>query len=379
MTVNLKKLPDPIFITDREPFLRTIHSFLKEDKLAVDTEANSLHAYQEQVCLIQLSTVEKDYIVDPFALDDLSALGEVFFDPAVEKIFHASEYDLNILYDDFGFEFQNLFDTMLAARILGRKKLGLDSLLEEFAGVQSNKKYQRADWGQRPLTGDMLRYAQKDTHYLIKIRNALAEELRDSGRWAIAQEDFSLACKVHTRPKKEKLPPCWRIHGSQDLSPQEAAILEELCAFRDRVARQKDQPLFKILGNKTLLALAESAPKSKQTFESLPVTQNTNVKRYKEALWKAIQKGWEASPLLPPERERPDRDTLDRLHALKNWRKKKAREVGLNSAVILPRFLVAEIAKENPKTRAELGEILSDVPLRFEHYWKELLAVLSHY
>jgi ribonuclease D len=379
MTVNLKKLPDPIFITDREPFLRTIHSFLKEDKLAVDTEANSLHAYQEQVCLIQLSTVEKDYIVDPFALDDLSALGEVFFDPAVEKIFHASEYDLNILYDDFGFEFQNLFDTMLAARILGRKKLGLDSLLEEFAGVQSNKKYQRADWGQRPLTGDMLRYAQKDTHYLIKIRNALAEELRDSGRWAIAQEDFSLACKVHTRPKKEKLPPCWRIHGSQDLSPQEAAILEELCAFRDRVARQKDQPLFKILGNKTLLALAESAPKSKQTFESLPVTQNTNVKRYKEALWKAIQKGWEASPLLPPERERPDRDTLDRLHALKNWRKKKAREVGLNSAVILPRFLVAEIAKKNPKTRAELGEILSDVPLRFEHYWKELLAVLSHY
>lgn len=379
MTVNLKKLPDPIFITDREPFLRTIHSFLKEDKLAVDTEANSLHAYQEQVCLIQLSTVEKDYIVDPFALDDLSALGEVFFDPAVEKIFHASEYDLNILYDDFGFEFQNLFDTMLAARILGRKKLGLDSLLEEFAGVQSNKKYQRANWGQRPLTDDMLRYAQKDTHYLIKIRDALAEELRESGRWAIAQEDFSLACKVHRRPKKEKLPPCWRIHGSQDLSPQKAAILENLCAFRDRVARQKDQPLFKILGNKTLLALAESAPKSKQTFESLPVTQNTNVKRYKEALWEAIQKGWEASPLLPPERERPDRDTLDRLHALKNWRKKKAREVGLNSAVILPRFLVAEIAKENPKTRAELGEILSDVPLRFEHYWKELLTVLSHY
>lgn len=376
--MNTTPLPDPIYITDRDAFNPMVDSLLQVEKLAVDTEANSLYAYQERVCLIQLSTPDLDYIVDPLTLDDLDPLGEIFNDPAVEKIFHASEFDLLILHADLGFQFQNLFDTMLAARILGWKKLGLDSLLEDIAGVQTNKKYQRADWGQRPLPKEMLRYAQKDTHYLIQIRDALAEQLRQSGRWPIAQEDFARACRVHTRPQKEKLPPCWQIHGSQDLSPRKAAILEKLCQYRDRVARKEDQPLFKILGNKTLLALADAAPRTQQDFESLALLSQPQVQRHKHGLWQAIQAGWNATPLLPPERERPDDDYLNRLHHLKAWRKGKARQVGVNSAVILPRYLLAAVADQNPSTKEELEEILAEVPLRFAHYGDEILAALSH-
>lgn len=370
-------LPPPIPISDTKSLKRACESFHQADKLAVDTEANSLYAYQTQVCLIQCSTADEDFLIDPLSLDNLDPLGGVFGDPEVEKVFHASEFDINILYDAFGFQFQNLFDTMLAARILGRKSLGLDSLLEEIAGVQSNKRYQRADWGQRPLPEGMIRYAQKDTHYLIEIRNVLAEELRRAGRWDIAQEDFNRACHAYRRPEKDKLPPCWRISGAQDLSPQKAAILEKLCRFRDQVAQEKDQPLFKILNNQTLLALAQAAPPSRRAFDSLPLAGHPQVQRFQDGLWQAIQEGRRADPLHPPQKDRPDDDTLDRLQALKGWRKRKARQVGVNSAVILPRYLVAAVAEANPQTLQELEKILEDVPLRFQHYGEEILATLA--
>ena len=165
MSSQIKSLPAPKFINQQSVFEELMQRLAREKTLAVDTEANSLYAYQEQVCLIQISTNTDDYIIDPLPLNDLTPLGDIFKDPGVEKIFHASEYDILIMNDDFEFEFRNLFDTMLAAQILGREKLGLDALLEEFIGIKVNKKYQRANWGKRPLTDDMLRYAQMDTHY----------------------------------------------------------------------------------------------------------------------------------------------------------------------------------------------------------------------
>ena len=143
------------------------------------------------------------------------------------------------------------------------------------------------------------------------------------------------------------------------------------------MAREKDQPLFKILSNKTLLALAEAAPRSRQAFASLPITQTPQVRRYQEGLWQAIQEGHQANPLIPPQRQHPGEAYLDRLHALKNWRKTKAREVGVNSAVILPRYLVAAVAEKNPQTLDKLEEILQAVPLRFSHYGEEILATIS--
>jgi len=147
----IEKLPAPVLITRQAALQRLADTLRGEKIIAVDTESNSLYAYQEQVCLIQFTARGIDYLVDPLALDDLSPLAPVFSDPAIEKVFHAAEYDLICLKRDFGYTFNNLFDTMVAARILGRELYGLGAILEEEFGVQVDKRYQRANWGQRPL------------------------------------------------------------------------------------------------------------------------------------------------------------------------------------------------------------------------------------
>jgi len=348
-----------------------------EKMLAIDTEANSLFAYREQVCLIQISTEKHDYIIDPLPLNNLASLGRIFQDPAVEKIFHASEYDILILHDDFRFEFRNLFDTMLAAQILGRKKLGLDALMEEIVGIQVNKKYQRSNWGQRPLTDDMLRYAQMDTHYLIKIRHALARELEENKLGAIAKEDFHRACKVHRQPKEENPASCWRINGARKLTPQQAAVLSKLCEYRENFAQKRDLPVFKVLGAKSLLRLAEETPTSVDQLLRLDVPGGKSISRHAEGLVKAIQDGLASRPEHPPRRERLDDSYLAREKALKDWRKTKARRMNVNSAVVLPREILYSLISENPKNREELARVLKDVPWRLERFGDDILSILT--
>jgi len=160
-------MPKPTFINQPAALEALAETLLGETCIAVDTESNSLYAYREQVCLIQFSTRQRDMLVDPLALDDLSALREVFSSEGIEKVFHAAEYDLICLRRDFGFEFSNIFDTMVAGRILGRDEVGLGAMLLREFNVQVDKRHQRANWGQRPLPEHLLNYAQYDTHYLI--------------------------------------------------------------------------------------------------------------------------------------------------------------------------------------------------------------------
>ena len=142
----------------------------------MDTESNSLYAYQEQVCLIQFSTRDKDYLIDTLALEDLSILGPIFHSDKILKVFHAAEYDLICLFRDYGFRFDYLFDTMVAARILGLPQIGYGPLLDQYFDIKMNKKYQRANWGKRPLNPEMLEYARQDSHYLIALQELLRAE-----------------------------------------------------------------------------------------------------------------------------------------------------------------------------------------------------------
>jgi len=377
MSSHTNHLPAPEFINEQPVFEELMQRLQNEKILAIDTEANSLFAYQEQVCLIQISTSSADYIIDPLALVDLASLGRIFKNPNIEKVFHASEYDILIMYDDFKFEFRNLFDTMLAAQILGREKLGLDTLMEKIVGIKVNKKYQRADWGKRPLSDDMLHYAQMDTHYLIKIRQVLAEELEEQGLTSIASEDFKLACQVHRQPKEKDISSCWRINGARKLSPQKAAVLARLCEYREDVAKKRNLPLFKVLSAKTLLLLAEESPTSVSQLLSLNIPGGKAIKRHAEGLVGAIQSGLVSKPELPPRRERLDDSYLAREKALRDWRKIKARKMNVNSAVVLPREIMYNLISRNPKTRAELSSVLKDVPWRLEKFGDEILSVLT--
>lgn len=370
-------LPDPIFVADQANLERMIKKLAQEAMLAVDTEANSLHAYQEQVCLIQISTIDADYLIDPLALENIAPLGEIFQNPAIEKIFHASEYDVIMLDKDLELQFANIFDTMVAARILGRKKMGLDTLLDELLGVQVSKGYQKADWGKRPLPNKMLRYAQVDTHYLIDLRNVLASQLKQKDRWEIAQEDFTRTCQAHERPSRHKLSPRWRGNGPQNLSPREAAVYKKLCEYRDKIAKKQDKPLFKVFSRQILVTLAEASPTSQREIQNIKGVPHWVVKRYGVGLLECIQEGLRAEPYFIATPQRPSRTYLARVQALKQWRKEKAREMGVNSAVILPRYLLEATAKENPRTKDALEQILEEIPWRVNLYGEEILEVLK--
>ena len=162
--MDISSLSKPVLITRPDALIQLANQLANEPILAVDTESNSLYAFQEQVCLIQFSTPQDDFLVDPLALDDLSPLAGLFADPKIEKIFHAAEYDLITLKRDYHFDFENLFDTMIAARILGWEKIGLGSILKSEFDVELNKRYQRANWGKRPIPSEMVNYARLDTH-----------------------------------------------------------------------------------------------------------------------------------------------------------------------------------------------------------------------
>jgi len=350
--------------------------------VAVDTESNSLYAYRERVCLIQFSTDQEDFLVDPLALQDLSAIGPLFEDREIEKIFHAAEYDLLCLRRDFGFEVRNLFDTMIAARILGRSEIGLGALLEAEFGVHLNKRYQRANWGQRPLPDDLLDYARLDTHYLIALKERLKADLERRNLIALAQEDFqrlanSTLDESVSEPIAERPLDCWRISGVRDLSPQQAAVLQELCKYREEVARQLDRPRFKVMNDQTLLAIAAEIPNTLEALGHLPGMSGGQVRRHGRQLLQAVKRGLEAPPVYPIKHARPEAAYSERLEALRTWRKKAGLQMKVPSDVVLPKDLMGELAQAAPHSRAELEQAMQSAPWRLEHFGEAILKTLN--
>lgn len=373
-----RSLPEPIWVSRARELHELAAQLRREPIIAVDTESNSLYAYREQVCLIQFSTREEDYLVDPLALKDLSALGPVFANPKIEKVFHAAEYDLLCLKRDFDFEISNLFDTMIAARVLGRQAVGLGSLLEEEFGIHLNKRYQRANWGRRPLPVEMLNYARLDTRYLIPLRDRLVADLRGSRLMPLAQEDFRRMTVIDGSLPGENMGDAdpWRISGSVYLSPQQAAVLKELCYYRDQVASRIDRPLFKVISDKTLLAIAEQGPSDLRELGTIKGMSKKQVQRHGEKILRAVERGKQSPPIYPPRRTKPSEAYIRRLERLRDWRKQTARQLGVESDVVLPRDLMEELAKRKPRTQAELDEVLKATPWRRENYGAQILDVI---
>lgn len=355
-----------------------LEDLLAHPIVAVDTESNSLHAYREQVCLIQFSTPESDYVVDPLALPDLSSLGEFFANPAIEKVFHAAEYDLICLKRDFEYTFNNLFDTMLASRILGRASVGLAAMLEEEFNLTLDKHYQRANWALRPLTPAMLAYARQDTRYLIPLRDRLKAALGTNGRWDLAMEDFRRMCAVCATPPDDERDPFWRITGAQDLEPQQLAVLHELHHFRDEQAKLLNRPHFKVLSNQALLEVAQTCPRFIQELHLLPNMSEYQVRKFGRGMLEAVRRGLASPPLVRPYSPRMDEQVANRMEALRNWRKRAGQVMGVESDVILPRDVLSQIANVNPKALQDLAPIMAEIPWRLEHFGPDILKALQH-
>jgi ribonuclease D len=367
----------PVLINTFTEMVKIISDLEGCSSISVDTESNSLYVYREQVCLLQISTPDADYLIDTLAVKDISPLAGIFANPKLEKIFHASEYDVICLKRDFGFEFANLFDTMIAARILGEKAIGLASLLKSRLGLELDKKYQRANWGIRPLPKAMLEYASQDSHYLFQLRDILEQELKDKNLLDLAHEDFRLACQVPAHTANPNQNSCWKVAGAAPITPQEAAILHEICAYREKEASRINLPPFKVLSNEIMVHLAQAHPVSIDEVAAVKGMSEKLVNRHGSALLAAVQRGETAPPIRRPKKARPDEQFLNRFNALREWRKIKGRELKVESDVVLPRDYVEIIASGNPTTLTDLAVFMKDIPYRSNHFGREILKVLK--
>jgi ribonuclease D len=370
-------LTAPILIETPTALKNLAEILSRESRLAVDTEANSLHAYQEQVCLIQFSTPSTDYLVDPLALDDLTYLAPIFSDPKIEIVFHAAEYDVLGLQRDFDFSFSNIFDTMLAARTLGYKQVGLGSLLSEKFGIDVDKRNQKADWGQRPLTPSLIDYARLDTHYLIELRDMLENELHEKDRWELASEDFQRSCFVNNNNSHRPVRAGWeRIDGRQDLSPRQQTVLRELCLSREKNAARLNRPLFKVMDDRLLLKIALSESRNMDQLATAGLSER-QIQRFGRSMLEAVDRGLNAPIVHATETERMPEAVLSRLQKLKVWRKQKAEQMGVESDVILPKVYMSALAEKNPHSPEAMEIILNSSPWRMENFGYELMQTLG--
>ena len=359
-------LPAPIIIDDDRALARLVSQLARQPVIALDTEANSLYAYQERLCLLQVSTRSKDYLIDPLAEIDLSLMAPILADPCVQKILHGAEYDVLLLKRSHPFEFTGLFDTMVAATSLGIPSPGLASMLKSLVGVQINKKYQRSDWGKRPLSQGQLDYARCDTRYLLELAQHLRTRLYEAG--SPHMEEVAAECRrVEALVPEERVfdPNEYaRIKGVQKLDLLGCRVLRELNVMRHRLARKRDRPLFKILGNEMLLALARARPKTTSKLHKSRVISVKLADRYGEEIVATVLQAIEQGPLhVEPVAERSIEDylTFDQRNlydSLRRWRKETATRRKTDAFLILTKDAMMKLSKMRPLPRS-LGQLCS--------------------
>lgn len=337
-----------IWIDKQQPLESAMERIAKQPQIAVDTEADSLHSYFDKVCLVQITADGDDFVVDPLSGISLAHFGEVLANPAITKILHGADYDLRIMNRDFGFTISNLVDTSVAAQLLGYDAFGLGALLERHFGVKVNKAHQRADWAMRPLTPEMLEYAALDTHYLVALAAKLREELEALGRWDWALEEFSRLEAVRFKENGDAEP--WRkMKNLGTLDRRSLAIVRELHAWRDGLARKADRPPFKILGNDQILETAKAKPATIQELAKVKGMPRFHVDRNGKQLLAVVRKAMEIPDEELPEKNdtKPwirDREIETRIDRMKKVRDRAAKELKIDPAVLAPRHVLAAIA-----------------------------------
>jgi ribonuclease D len=253
--------------------------------------------------------------------------------------------------------------------------VGLDSILEEKLGIKLDKKYQKADWGQRPLSNEMLNYARLDTHHLLGLRDRLQTELKSQGRWELAQEEFNRLALGNGNGKAE-IPAWQRVKGTQKFSEQQLAILQELCNWRETQARRMNRPPFKVIDNKRLITITQSLPLNQEDLGMLGLTER-QIKMFGREILQAVKLG-KRTPVIHRQRpSRPNQAFLDRLNILSEWRKKTGLRIGVESDLILPKNWMHSIAEKNPMDLADLARLMPLSPWRLDHFGHEILDALA--
>ena len=327
----------------------------RERSIAVDTESNSRHRYPERVCLVQVATNNKVYLIDTLAVDDMQPIGEVLADERVVKVIQGAEYDIQCVDREWGFRIRNLFDTSLAARFVGMKQFGLSALTEALLGVHIPKdgRIQKSDWSHRPLSQQGLDYAAADVSYLLDIQEALESRLQTLARSPWVSEECARLEEIrYVAPDPETA--FLSLKGSRKLDGHGKAILKRLFMLREAEARRRNRPPYYVLPHETLIHLA-SNPAADLT--QLPSLRRQADSRFGRLLLAALHRGLADPPISDPVHYRVQPATsieIERLQILKKWRLNLAEQLSIDPALIWPMASLERFAKAPSTLGAEL-------------------------
>jgi len=320
--------------------------------LALDTEADSLHSYFHKTCLVQVTADNRNFVIDPLAMDssDLGPLWQVVGDPEVPVLMHGSDYDIRVLDRDYDTRIRGLVDTQAMAQVLGEPKTGLAALLEIEEGVVLDKRHQRADWGKRPLTSSQVAYAAADTAFLWSLATKLRARLKELGRWDWAQEEFRKLEQVRHSPVEPNPLAFERVKGVRPLRGQDRDRAFSLYEWREAEAQKLDVPPFKVLGAKTLVTLAENPPKTASDLAKVAGIGPRFVRRWGGEVMKLI-----TQPDRAPEWKRGPRQqetapvVLRRMKRLAAVRDEVAAELALEPGLVCPKSCALAVASHEPR------------------------------
>jgi ribonuclease D len=322
--------------------------------VAVDTEADSLHAYPEKVCLIQISTAAGDELVDPLSAIDLDPLLDAL--GGHELIMHGADYDLRLLEKHHQFIPASIFDTMFAARLIGERHFGYSALVEKFLGVKLEKGPQKANWALRPLTERMAHYAHNDTHFLKPLSDKLKSELQQKGRLAWHQEVCARLIVECTQPRPDDSDSVWRVKGSHLLGRPALAVLRELWRWRESEALTANRPPFFILSHEVLVNIAAAAATQRPVETLLPRHVS---ERRRGGIARAIAIGSELSADQYPEIPRrvslrPSAAEHRRFLELQGRRDTRGQALGIDPTLIASRATLSDLARNWDKHAGDL-------------------------
>ena len=351
--------------------------------IGIDVEADSLHHYTEKVCLIQLTAFRGgSCLIDPLAVRDLSALAPVLADPSVLKVVHGGDNDVTSMRRDFGVSFRTMFDTAIAARLLGDREVGLQALVRNELGIEVSKGSQKDDWSRRPLTAKQEAYALGDVAHLMPLAARLTDRLAAAGRTEWAREEFAALASLPPAVKRTGPDEFRRIKGSAKLSRRQQAVLREIYVWREERAAAADRPPFKIVGPEVLLALAERSPSI--TIEDVEdaLARYPRQRDEVEVVFEAIERALEL-----PEAELPARNAGEqtrvsaavqrRVNALRAWRDEQARASQLDPAIVISQRVIERLALANPRTVDELAAVDGLRQWRVAEWGPALLAACA--
>ena len=373
-------MPPIIRSTDDPAFRQLLGEAEGARAIVIDTESDSLYHFHQKVCLIQVATEAKSsYLIDPLEGFPVEALRGLFEDRGLTKVFHGADYDIALLKAKAGIAVRNIYDTMIAAKFLGRTEVGLQATLRDELGVAISKGNQKDDWSARPLSDEQLQYALTDVNHLLDVVAKQRAALEEKGRLHWVQEECAALESLNGLPEKTDPREVFRdVKGVAALPPRGLAIFRELIACREHIASELDLPPFRVAVNEALLSLAHTEKDGGKEA----VLNNIRRREYVDRFHEAVIRGMEVPEAEIPKLERGRRIELPlaqqrRVAALKEWRKAASARIGLELSLVIPQRLIDKIAEANPGSLEELAAIEGLRRWRVEAFGEEILRAIG--